>query len=319
MTETMNCFNYLQDNIPSWLSNLAALRKKIDDLDDAPPTSPTLRRKQSTASTKSLREKRSKEEDPFRPPVTTSAMPDNSLEPNGAPMQQQTANPAKRKRRSASLLSNHMSGVAKYRTRSRVVVWYDGEVQKSLELLVRNIGTGRNLIRKGKMAARLQALSAVADEEEGNDDDEDDDSLNNAAAMLAKIGYRPRIGLSPLRNTRTKFSINARTASSGGDESYDRADEALEKAQCLCERAAHQFLRDGDCRLEIDAANESFNRVLVLSEKELLKQKEPEEALLKNRQSSTTPTKMDVTVSIEIDGEEKIPQVLAPVRITAAT
>jgi hypothetical protein len=49
------------------------------------------------------------------------------------------------------------------------------------------------------------------------------------------------------------------------------ADAALEKAQSLCERGAHQFLREGDCEAEIVGAKESFEEVKRLSDQELIR------------------------------------------------
>ena len=55
----------------------------------------------------------------------------------------------------------------------------------------------------------------------------------------------------------------------------DRVDEMLECVQSLYETAAHQFLRDGDCEMELDAARTSLTAILekAISTVEELKEK----------------------------------------------
>jgi hypothetical protein len=53
--------------------------------------------------------------------------------------------------------------------------------------------------------------------------------------------------------------------------SFGTIDAALEKAQSLCERGAHQFLREGDCEAEIAGAKESFEDAKRISDQELAK------------------------------------------------
>ena len=54
-----------------------------------------------------------------------------------------------------------------------------------------------------------------------------------------------------------------------GSEAFDKVDYQLEKGQLLCERAAHQILRDGDCTLEITNAKEHFSEALNLAQAEV--------------------------------------------------
>ena len=55
------------------------------------------------------------------------------------------------------------------------------------------------------------------------------------------------------------------------------ADTALENAQSLCERGAHQFLREGDCEAEIAGAKESFEQSKRLADQELVGLREEQE------------------------------------------
>ena len=49
----------------------------------------------------------------------------------------------------------------------------------------------------------------------------------------------------------------------------DELDKGLEAVQSLCERAAHQFLRDGDCAEEIDTIKKRLGQTKELSDKEV--------------------------------------------------
>jgi hypothetical protein len=60
-------------------------------------------------------------------------------------------------------------------------------------------------------------------------------------------------------------------------DAFAEADAALEKAQSLCERGAHQFLRDGDCETETAAAKKCFEEVISVCESEIEKLKLIEE------------------------------------------
>lgn len=124
-----------------------------------------------------------------------------------------------------------------------VVVNYDGDMQKSLELLVRAIATGRNLLRKAKMEAKMTALAALA----GSSDEEEEDDDDNDTATRSKTSFRPH--MATLQARRAFRRAGATPAPSA--ELFNTTDKALEQAQEQCERAAHVALREGDCRKEL--------------------------------------------------------------------
>jgi hypothetical protein len=126
-----------------------------------------------------------------------------------------------------------------------VIVYYDSSVQETFEKLVRGIGTARNNVRKAKMSSRIKNWPALT----GGDEDGD---------LL-----------------RSRFILPRSTR--GGEKTvYDTVDAALETAQSLCETGAHQFLRDGDCRREINIAKKKLEEVRVVAVEELEKAKEQE-------------------------------------------
>ncbi|KAF2459213.1 hypothetical protein BDY21DRAFT_268931, partial [Lineolata rhizophorae] len=268
MSDGTNCFNYLVDNIPAWLASLEDVRRKMEEKQKeiALIPAPVQKQKQKTGS--------------MDPPDECATPPYGHYH-----------HFANRKRKTPSVLSGRLSGPSKYRTRSMIIVYYDSEVEKAFETLVRNIGTGRNLLRKGRMAARVEALTKAAPPSDGEDSNSDGDGDDDGDIddIMAKLHYRPTRMM--FTSTRAGRGINVRGVSNGRsplpgsrgrdggaaaadpaatfDQKFDAADAALESAQSFCERAAHQFLRDGDCRDEIDKAAAKFGDALALSRREV--------------------------------------------------
>jgi len=200
-----------------------------------------------------------------------------------------------------------------------IVVYYDSEVQKAFEALVRCIGTGRNLLRKGKMAAKMDALAEMANL---LDDDEEEDG-----DTIAKIGYKPRS--SGLPNFRTTRRMGGAGGPADSGDKFDVPDKALEKAQSLCERGAHQFLRDGDCRMELNGVRQHFAEVLKVTEQHVEKQSKVDEVKVEEAKEEVkeapkpkvqlpaeqAPVPMASKV-IEVDDADDEDWVLPPIRRT---
>ena len=79
---------------------------------------------------------------------------------------------------------------------------------------------------------------------------------------------------------------------------YDESDRHLDEAQNLSERAAHQFLRDGDCIIEIDAIKKRIRTVQHLASQELER--------LKNDKETSKEQAEPLPSTIEEKGIEKI-------------
>ncbi|EEH06682.1 conserved hypothetical protein [Histoplasma capsulatum G186AR] len=151
------------------------------------------------------------------------------------------------------------------RPRQLVIVHYDSETQLSLEKLVRDIGGARNNIRKGRMSQMMKSGFGLK-------------FLDSARAKssMGGLGAGARSPLDP--PSKLNRSPSRETA-------FDLVDKQLELAQSLCETAAHQFLRCGDCAVELEKANERLSTVLDLAkveverlEKEAEREKEEEAA-----------------------------------------
>ena len=89
------------------------------------------------------------------------------------------------------------------------------------------------------------------------------------------------------------------------ESAFERADKELEAAQSLCEVAAYQFLRDGNCQLELEGIKQRFESALAISklereklEKEKLKEEREEiEKTVKAEDTSPLETVPTVTIS----------------------
>jgi hypothetical protein len=340
-SDSEKSFSFLYDNIPSWFNNLMEIEEKVtqmqNDISRVPVSRSPFPLKKKTGSIESIRDL----DAILEAPSTSAAAEQNPYAT------------LPRKRKTTSVISGQPSGPNKYRSRVMVIVYYDGQIQKQFETLVRSIGTGRNILRKGKMAARMEELSALAGSDDDSEDDEDD-------PIMAKIQYRHRAGLSAMRSRpsmRTGMGVMPTPATSS--DLFDSIDKALEQAQALCERAAHQSLRDGDCKKELEGMRRHFQEVMEKSTKEVekhntRKEKEAEKAALEGtteekeeskaeEKPAPTPTPVKVEpksllpsisshptstipvsskpmeIEIDDDDDESIEFTMPPIRFTSRT
>jgi hypothetical protein len=261
--EALQCFESLLESVPTWIADLedmlkAATEKQNEILFESQPAAdaPVLFKKRSKSS--SLRSHRSKDErKDSQVDDSSQSQPPRLLRTQLPHMTDSDAlRLSQRKRKTASVCSGDQSGPSKFRSRAMVVVYYDGEAQKKFETLVRSIGTGRNAVRKGKMGAKVDSLSRTgSSSSEGSSSGED-----RALQQFGKLGYR---------STRSPRMDSRMFGKDNTVEAFDKVDACLEKGQSLCERAAHQILRDGDCALELNNAREHLNEAIKLARAEL--------------------------------------------------
>lgn len=229
----------------------------------------------------------------------------------------------RKRQRTDSVLSNE-GATPKYRTRSMIIVYYDSYVQMFFEELVKFVSSGRNMMRKAKMAAMVERIKRVAEMEMPDDDDDAEDGTDPSQASSGgdgkiEAGPTPKEGEQlenpTLRYTSTRrmmgggphammMSRTSRYARAGGARAsyrgggpsalgpdgkpqppdvYDELDKGLEYVQSMCEHAAHQFLRDGECGEEVANIKRRLVETKEIADKEMerVKREEPE-ALLKN-------------------------------------
>ncbi|KAJ5457647.1 hypothetical protein N7475_009035 [Penicillium sp. IBT 31633x] len=139
-------------------------------------------------------------------------------------------------------------------TRHNVIIEYDGHTQQTLEAIVRDIGVARNNIRRGKMAMMPRTGLRGSLLSKGV-------NLNvNTPGGMGQVAAP----LSCVRSTRTTAGLIGVSGTSAlrKDSPFDFADKQLELAHSLCETAAYQVLRCGDCGTELDGVEENFKILL---------------------------------------------------------
>ena len=276
--EPIESFTYIVDNVPQWLTQVEDLSTRCDEQYDrfyklTKRGEVKLTRKKKNDSTESLRPKDitkdtttepflqidvSKEPVPV-PVIVANTLPDATPKPHSeAAAQLATTTTRTLKRKPASALSA-ASGKDGYRTKSMIVVYYDSAIQDGFESIVKQISNARSNLRKARTTATFQARMAAMGLPSANKASSPSDKL-----LMPSM---PSIG-------RTRESA----AEKEKFKAYDESDRRLEEAQNLSERAAHQFLRDGDCIIEIDAIKKRIQAVQQLANKELERLKNEKEA-----------------------------------------
>ncbi|AEO70864.1 884aab17-1aa0-4ba6-8613-80c3f990fdc3 [Thermothielavioides terrestris] len=226
----------------------------------------------------------------------------------------------RKRQRTDSVVSAEGAGPA-YRTRSMIIVYYDSYVQMFFEELVKFVSASRNMMRKAKMAAKVAQIKRLA-ELETPDDEADEDTTkpppipsssspgdapiaadpaptssgskpagddDDAEPSLPFVSTR-RMGPSALmartgRNPYSRAAAMGRASPAAGaaaGDVYDELDRGLDYVQSMCEHAAHQFLRDGDCAEEVANIKRRLAETKELADREMERvRREDPAALLK--------------------------------------
>ncbi|KAI9167184.1 hypothetical protein HJFPF1_03309 [Paramyrothecium foliicola] len=181
---------------------------------------------------------------------------------------------AKKRHRSASVVSAE-GAVPTYRSRNAIIVYYDSYVQKFFDDLVRFVSSGRNLMRKAKMAAKVAQIKRLAELELPDDDASGDDK--NGLDALPSLRYMSTRRFGPMGGL-GRSAFGASGQSDQTPDVYDNLDKALEFVQATCEHGAHQFLRDADCNDELKKIQQRMAKVLEMAAKEMerIEREEPE-------------------------------------------
>lgn len=174
----------------------------------------------------------------------------------------------------ASIVS--AEGAQVFRMRHHLVIYYDSHTQQELEKVVREIGTARNSIRKSKMSQMMR---------------------------------KPSMGIEMFA-TRRANGEERRTAHRSDQESaFDVTDKQLEVAQSLCETAAHQFLRCGDCATELESIQEKFHLVVETATKEVSRLRADKEPAVHSDVERSPATPMEaITKPIDALEDGKPPE-----------
>lgn len=275
--DALTSFTHLTDNIPDWMIKLEVLAAQVVEQHSRFTKLTHLTQlklsRRKRGSTESLRPKDDGDIN------ETTAVPVNDISSSGDPgILSSNLDSAKavgevRRKRKCSNVSG-ASGIRRYRTRSMIIVYYDSAIQDAFESLVRHIASARNNLRKGKTAANFKARMIALGMEENPFVPGDFAMLGSRAMPVPRSSRSGRPTLPPSKSAKPPERVPP----------FEEADRNLEAAQNLCEVAAHQFLRDGDCTEEIQGTRLRFESCLRMAQQEVdllrqeqQKKEEPEE------------------------------------------
>lgn len=260
-------FVYLTDNLPKWIEQVKDLSTHVSKKHAEYAAECTRRltyvrlKRERTPSLDSIHIQKDEQLQPsppqvIEPPsestpeVSTPTAPNISLlEASNKYLVQ-----AQRKRKSTTSLRSGASGPPKFRSKHKVVVYYDAHIQEQLDSLVKSIGGARNNLRKGKLSRsvnigfQLPSLGRT--------------SVYNSCGTPSFSGPK-KLSTSTSLPTDPKSQLASHRPT--GNEAFTNADKHLEAAQNLCETAAHQVLRDGDCAIELNNVVKSLENALDLA------------------------------------------------------
>ncbi|KAK4690693.1 hypothetical protein P7C71_g6156, partial [Lecanoromycetidae sp. Uapishka_2] len=319
----LDSFQHLTDNLPTWLTKLDDLTVQVAEQNArfirlSHSSVPMITKKKHN-STESLRpndnvteahNENQKPEDGSMPPPPTDSEPlyippnpsykclshtsrpkiagQNNAQPPLIPQPNRKRKPTSTH---PSAGSDHVH--PRYRTKAMIVVYYDSAVQEAFEALVRSIAGARNTLRKGRTTASFKARMASMGMGSGDDPFTGPSEFAMLSPkMRGSFGRTGGLGLRDSPDSKMK--------------EFDDADKDLETAQNLCEVAAHQFLRDGDCRHEIEGTRKRVEAVLEIATKEVdrLRVEDEKEKAEEAREAEKKTSSPD-----EDRSEEKVPEI----------
>ncbi|EEP75834.1 predicted protein [Uncinocarpus reesii 1704] len=294
--EPLNCFALLTNKIPTWISRVSDLAAhtaakqeefKTDYLKYSIQDQRCRRKKGSSLHTHKNDDERSSRlgmtldpDDPCADPLTRMKI----LKPSPGDVNTRKRPPARRESND-TLYSDEGTDRA-VRPCHRFLIHYDCHTQSVLEKLVREIGGARNHIRKGRMSAMMKTgFGRKATQAEPSPEDD----------LLKPI----------FRSTRQFAKTNGAKQSP-----FDVGDTYLESAQALCEMASHQFLRNGDCSLELNKTKEKLDLALAMAKEEVdrlaeeAKSEEKAEAEAKARREEKERQAQQLVSEQKIEGKD---------------
>lgn len=291
--DALGAFSYLQSNLPAWITRVSELAAHT-----SAKHAEYLEAYRRYASFKPRRRKNSSvcsiHTDDLVPIAQREGPPPEAVETTTTDKDAPTpARHAGRKRGTDEAPSIDSSDrYAFVSTRHNVIIEYDGHTQKVLEQVVCDIGVARNNIRRGKMSMMPRAGMRPG-------------LLNktvNIGSNNTSGGGSQLPSLACVRSTRTGagvVGVSESQTSIRKESSLDFADKQLELAYGLCETAAYQVLRSGDCGTELDGVEEKFKMLLEATTNEVnrLEQEKSQRQVQADAPTEKTPEKPPPTSS----------------------
>ena len=302
--DAISSFQHLVDNVPQWkihISELASYTTKRHEefvADYSRLLHQVKARKKKSVSVASIRTSVDEQQDPdeaeepLRSPRPSELADISPLEAGNRFIYAQ----AHRKRKPGTSMRSNTSGPRAYRSKQMVVIYYDSHIQTELDKLVKGFGAARNMLRKGKnayAAAKGFVLPSLGRRYE---------TLDSLVSNMASK-YQPRVAKASSQTS----AITTATNSGSGDEAFVTTDKELEQIQTLCETAAHQALRDGDCKVELRKAASKLDVVLAMAESTLDMLKDEKQKRDEEEAQAGEDTDMSHATSTQRTSSEKAP------------
>ncbi|KAJ4294792.1 hypothetical protein N0V88_005026 [Collariella sp. IMI 366227] len=182
----------------------------------------------------------------------------------------------RKRQRTDSMLSSE-NPKPKYRSRTMIIVYYDSYVQSFFEELVKFVSASRNMMRKAKMAAKVEQMRRQAEMEPDDTDSDDKEKPADPAppASTSAPEATPATAAPPHPHPpRCRPFIPRPTP----PRPHRRTRPGLEYVQSMCEHAAHQFLRDGECAEEVANIKSRLGETKEQADKEMerIKREDPD-------------------------------------------
>lgn len=200
---------------------------------------------------------------------------------------------ATKKRKPGTSFRSGASGPMKFRNKHMVVIYYDSHVQGQLDALVKSLGASRNNLRKGKMAYTLSKglqLPTLGRKLDASP------SVSGFDSIKSVPSYPKPLEILTTKGELPSLSQEVPT----GEAAFKQADKDLEICQNLCETAAHQFLRDGDCKLELDTVLKNLEKVSDVANSTLESLKAEEET---KKQPSAASDDADASEPMDMESD----------------
>lgn len=242
-------FTFLADNVPLWITRVTdlashAAAKHAEFTAEyaklsAEERNPPRRRKNSSMNTNRDDDEDDDEEHQKKRPHSNSAEKQQQQDDADA------ADPLTLLRLSRDRKKEAKKSKNAIPARYQVVVHYDGHTQRTLEVLVRDMGGARNNIRKGRMNQMMKK------------------------GIAFKTAFSTHQLDDPTQPVFRSSRLNFLKDQGSDGLSFDEVDKHLDAVQSLCESAAHLFLRYGDCVMELNKTKEHLESVLQIAKSEL--------------------------------------------------
>ncbi|KAK5004700.1 hypothetical protein LTR28_008578, partial [Elasticomyces elasticus] len=133
--DALTCFDFLVTNVPIWITHLEGISRKIGERQKdisigAIPAHPAALKVRKSTSAESIRPVDSPYPTPQISEVASATEPIHQAHQPSPPPTPCHLLSQRRNRKTASVLSGQQSGPSKYRSRSMIILYYNGEVQK---------------------------------------------------------------------------------------------------------------------------------------------------------------------------------------------